>query len=117
MPHLHLETTADLPENVDVPDILEALVVALSAHDSIKSESVKAYHTLYNTWHMGEGAPPGFAHLTVKILTGRSIEIRKEIADRMLETLRHHFAMSLEANEVNLTVDIHEMLSETYRKA
>lgn len=117
MPHLHLETTADLPENVDVPDILEALVTALSAHDSIKPETIKAYHTLYNTWQMGEGAQPGFAHLTVKVLTGRTAEVRSQIADQMMEVLRQHFAMSIEANEVNLTVDIHEMLSETYRKA
>ena len=42
MPHIHLETTADLPENGSVPDILEDLAAKMATYDTISSESVRA---------------------------------------------------------------------------
>jgi len=116
MPHLHLETTADLPENGAIPDMLEALVAKLSTFETIGSQSIKAYHSLRPNWAMGEGAAPGFAHLTVALLSGRPVDLRKKIADGMFDEMRSHFATSLEHNEVQLTLEVREMEAETYRK-
>src|SRR5262245_36197478 len=109
MPHIHLETTADLPENAHIPDILEALVAKLCTFDSIQAKSVKAYHTLRSNWCMGEGAPPGFAHCSVMIVTGRALELRQSISAGMYEELRSHFSMSLENDEVGITLELREM--------
>jgi 5-carboxymethyl-2-hydroxymuconate isomerase len=116
MPHIHLETTADLPENADIPHILEGLVAELSKYETIQSPSIKAYHTLRSNWHMGEGAPAGFAHCTVAILTGRSLELRQSISAGMFGELKKHFAMSLENEEVGITLEVREMERETYMK-
>jgi 5-carboxymethyl-2-hydroxymuconate isomerase len=116
MPHIHLETTADLPENANIPDIIEALVAKLSGYETVQSKSVKAYHTLRSNWHMGDGAPAGFAHCTVAILTGRPLELRKSISAGMYEELKTHFTMSLENQEVSITLELREMDAETYMK-
>jgi len=117
MPHIHLETTADLPENGAIPDILEALVAKLSTYETVSTPSVKAYHTLRSNWVMGEGAPAGFAHCTVMILTGRPAELKKAIAAGMYAEMKTHFEMSLENREVSLTLELREMDAETYQKA
>jgi 5-carboxymethyl-2-hydroxymuconate isomerase len=116
MPHIHLETTADLPENGNIPDILEALVRRLAAFETVKPAAVKAYHTLRSNWAIGEGGPPGFAHCTVMIVTGRTPALKGEIADGMYEELCSHFTMSLENAEVGVTLELREMEKETYRK-
>jgi 5-carboxymethyl-2-hydroxymuconate isomerase len=116
MPHILLETTSDLYENANIPDILEALVARFCLFDTIDSKSVKAYHRLLTNWWMGEGAPPGLAHCTIGLISGRPVELRKGIADGMYEELRSHFGMSLEASEVSLTLEVREFESETYRK-
>jgi 5-carboxymethyl-2-hydroxymuconate isomerase len=116
MPHIILETTADLPENGQIPDILEGLVTRLSTMETVQSASVKAYHHLRSNWVMGAGAPPGFAHCTVAILTGRPLELRQRIAQEMYEELRSHFTMSLENEEVSITLELREMEKETYHK-
>ena len=116
MPHIILETTADLPENANVPDILEALVAKLSSIESVDSKAVKGYHNLRSVWAMGEGAPPGLAHCTVLVMTGRPEELRKKISDQMYAVLKEHFAQSLELNEVALTLELREMDAATYRK-
>ncbi len=117
MPHLILETTADLPENAHVPDILEALATELATYKTVASDSIKAYHTLRSVWHMGSGGPPGFAHLTVSILSGRPLDLRRRIAEGMSRVLHEHLTESLEAGEVSVTVEVREMDRETYIKA
>jgi 5-carboxymethyl-2-hydroxymuconate isomerase len=116
MPHIHLETSADLAENVQIPDILEALVAKLASFETVKSPAIKAYHTLRSNWATGEGATPGFAHCTVAIMTGRPEELRIRIADGMFEVMKMQFASSLEAGEAGLTLELREMEAATYRK-
>lgn len=116
MPHIILETTADLPENAQVPDILEALTEELSSYETVTPSAIKAYHTLRSNWCMGAGGPPGFAHVTVAIMTGRPLELRKKIADGMWKVLREQFAESLGNEEVSLTLEVREMDADTYRK-
>ena len=116
MPHIHLQTTADLPENTDIADILEALVKALCEVETVSPPAVKAYHSLRSVWAMGEGAPPGFASLTVSILAGRPEELRIKMADHMYAALQKAFDQSRQANEVSLTLEIREMDKPTYRK-
>jgi 5-carboxymethyl-2-hydroxymuconate isomerase len=116
MPHIHLETTADLVENDRIPDILEALVAELCRHETINPQAVKAYHTLRGTWRMGEGATPGFAHCSCAILSGRPAELRRAIADGMYGVMRLQFADSISEKQASLTFELREMDAQTYRK-
>ena len=117
MPNLHLETTADLPENSDVPDILEALVTKLAEFESVKSESIKAFHSIRSVWHVGDGAKDGFAHLTVAVLTGRTLEWRERVAAELMDVLKVRFGSSVLAGEASVSLEVREMQSETYLKA
>lgn len=116
MPHIILETTADLYENANIPDILEALVSRLSSFETIDSKAIKAYHTLRSNWRMGDGAPPGFAHLTVGILGGRPLPLRVQITDGMYKELLSHFQLSIEHDDISVTLEVREFDKDTYRK-
>ncbi len=114
MPHLHLETTADVVENADIPDILEALCAELCTNDSVESSKTRAYHTLRSVWYMGQGAPISFVHLTVSVLSGRDLSWRKQVGKGLMEVLRQRFEYSLGEKEVQITLDVREMEKETY---
>jgi 5-carboxymethyl-2-hydroxymuconate isomerase len=109
MPHIHLETTSDLPENANIPDILDLLVQVLSRQETVGSASVKAYHSLRSNWSVGEGHPNGIAHCTVSILSGRTREQKAAISSAMASALRSAFEESLSACEVGLTLELREM--------
>ena len=115
MPHIHLETTSDLAENAHVPDILAALVECLAKQETVKSSAIKAYHSLRAVWMMGEGAPEGFAHCTVCILTGRSQELRHKMSLDLYNVMVESFAESLGTGLASVTLEIREMERETYR--
>ena len=116
MPHIHLYTSADLVENVDIPDILRALVAELSEQETVDPRAIKAYHSLCHTWTMGEGAPSGFVHCAVSILSGRPDGIKKTIADSMYARLRACFKTSVDAGEASPTLELRGMDKDTYRK-
>lgn len=116
MPHIVLETTSDLLENDRIPDLLEALVHELCLHDTVTPSAVKAYHGLRMNWHMGPGAPRGFAHCEVRLLGGRPVELRRAIADAMDARLRGLLAESLAEGVAGVTLEVREMDPETYRK-
>ena len=116
MPHLHLVTSANLIENVDIPEILGALAEELGRQDSIGSESVKAYHTLHSNWVMGNGAPHGFAHCEIRLVAGRPVELRQRIGKAIFSKLAERFSASVASGEVAITVELREMVAETYIK-
>lgn len=116
MPHILLETTADLPENANIPDILDVLVERLGSFESISKSSIKAYHTLRSVWSVGDGHPPGFAHCCVSILEGRSPELQARISAGMYDVLKAQFTQSLHNSEVGLTLELREMQKDTYMK-
>lgn len=116
MPHIHLETTTNVLENGDVPQILAGLVEALSSCPTIDSKSVKAYHTLRPVWVIGEGGAQGFVHCTVMILEGRDLALRQHIQQVIVEVLKDGFGESLESGEAGLTVEVREMDRATYFK-
>ena len=116
MPHIHLETTSDLEENAKLPDILEALTLALSAHETVASKGVKSFHTLRSVWFVGEGGAPGFAHCEVAILEGRPLELRKQMSCSLMEVMQEEFAESLASGAVSITLELREMDKETYQR-
>ena len=116
MPHIHLQTSADLTENTGISEILEKLVGALCEIETIDPKAVKAYHSLRSVWAMCDGSEPGFATCEVAVLAGRPEELRVKIADAMFAALQAAFAQSASAGEVNLTLEVREMDRATYRK-
>ena len=116
MPHIHLQTTANLIESTSIEEILEKLVAEFCAIETVNPIAVKAYHSLSSVWVMGEGAEPGFASCTISVLEGRPEEVRVKMANRMYASLVSAVSQSKEAGEVNLTLEIREMTAATYRK-
>jgi len=116
VPHIHLETTADLIENDEIPELLERLRDALAGVPTIPTESLKAYHTLRNQWTVGAGHAPGFAHCTVAIMEGRELDLQSQIADTVFAVLTEGFARSTEAGDAVVTLEVREIRKATYRR-
>ena len=110
------DAQAALAQLGDPDEFLADLVAELARHETIQPASIKAYHSLRSVWTMGEGATPGFAHCTASILSGRPVELRQRMAQGLYAVLQRHFAESLAASEVSLTLELREMQAETYVK-
>lgn len=116
MPHIHLEATPNAMANTDVLLVLRELTRKLATYESIESENIKTYYTERNLYLMGEGAPRGFVHCTVSIVSGRTPELRKGIAEGMSEVLHKFFDRMRDLHQASITLELREMDRETYLK-
>ena len=82
-----------------------------------KEADIKGRIAAYTHHHVGDGDPSRvYAHLTASIMSGRSLEFRKQLSADLLAVLRRAFAANYNERPCDLTVDIREMVRETYAK-
>lgn len=112
MPHIRLNCSACAFAQVDVDALLASLVETLSALPTVNPSAIKAYAFCHDNWAMGAGAPHGFAHCELAILSGRPDELRVSMAQALLTTMKRHF----HDPAVGVTVEVREMDSLTYQK-
>lgn len=109
MPHIILEySSPTLSPHAD--RILRAAYDAVVATDIFQYESIKARHIAYDAFILAEHSK-SFAHITVKILDGRTQEQRAHVADAVFAAI---LATGIAIDK--LSIELHEMDSTTYRK-
>ncbi|MBC3386988.1 5-carboxymethyl-2-hydroxymuconate Delta-isomerase [Pseudomonas sp. SWRI12] len=117
MPHLHMEYTANLPglkADVALLRLNNALVASgqFSAEHDIKGRAVKL-----ETFRVGTGmGERGFVHVKLALLSGRSPEIKKQLAESLLEVIKGLEPWPAEVS-VQLCVEILDIDREPYAKA
>jgi 5-carboxymethyl-2-hydroxymuconate isomerase len=112
MPHLTIEYSANLQQAVQAGDVLAL------AHDCMIQSGLFAVPADIKTrayraglFLVGTDPAASFAHATVHLLAGRTVEQKQALTQALLAVLR---AALPSANQ--LSVDIRDMERETYRK-
>ncbi len=58
-----------------------------------------------------------FIHITLKVLTGRSIQIRQNLSQKIIDFVQKFYAdLNLSTKRCDISVDIVEMERDTYQK-
>ena len=112
MPHIlieHSESAAQTIEEVRLARALHRLVIdfGLFSPDAVKTRT----HTYNNYLIGGDLEQTAFIHVTVKILSGRDRATRESLSDEIFTLLKE-----MVPEIPKLSVDIHEMSKDTYRK-
>lgn len=111
MPHLRIEYSANLEARTDMPALVAALHDTMKASGlfelgGIRVRAFRADHVAIADLHPGNA----FAHITLRMGFGRSVEDRKRVGDALMATARRvlaplfetpHFALSLEVQEID----------------
>lgn len=117
MPHLHMEYTANLPkldEGVVLLRLNNALVASgqFAAESDIKSRAVKIENFLVGTVFEKRG----FVHVKLALLSGRSPEIKKQLAENLLAVIQDLGDWPTDVS-VQLCVEILDIDRGPYAKA
>ena len=117
MPHLILEHSDNLVVPFDHRALFRELHTTLQATGEFRLEQMKSRAIAEGRTFVGAGEPGNiFAHLRVYILSGRSLELRQRIAAELLAVLQRWLAASVAGRPSDITVDVREMVRETYAK-
>ncbi len=105
MPHIIVEYTDHL--TLDIPKLTIELHRALVAQESIKEEAIKTRAIPVQSTVVGTGkCHDKFIHICLKLLPGRSDELRKTMAQALFDTARklaldEHISISVETAELH----------------
>jgi len=115
MPHLTVEYCTELADDLAPRELLKALNRTLIASGLFSAPDIKSRAVALDTVLVGDGAPDRFVHIEVALLSGRSIEVRRKLAEELLTSA------SAELNETALrplqvSVEVRELDKECYAK-
>jgi len=110
MPHCVIEYSAQAADCYPVADLIEAAQLAMIGSGLFGGDDVKTRSVRYDDFVTGNGAE-AFAHLTIRILSGRTQQQRIALSECVVGRLSEQFP---ELEEI--TVEIREMERESYRK-
>ncbi len=116
MPHLTLEYTGNLAE-LDVRRTLVSLNTALMESGHFEGRDIKCRAFRLSDYLVGDSFGAGaFAHVTLRLLSGRSTEVKADLARRLLGALTDS-ARRNGATAVQLTVEVYDLERLSYAKA
>jgi 5-carboxymethyl-2-hydroxymuconate isomerase len=108
MPHLTLEYTDNV--QVDVQPLLARLHAEVVATGAINLKGLKSRAVRHTDYRIADGNPDyAFVHVNLLIREGRSIEIQKDAARRVMAVLKETFGNRFDKGYLSLSVDIKEM--------
>lgn len=115
MPHLTLEFSSNLP-GPPARDLLAALNRALCASGEFAGPDIKSRASVFDQFQIGEGGEDAaFAHMTLRLMPGRSVAQRQRLAQGLLQALAAVLPAQY-ALPVQLTVEIVELAAPCYAK-
>jgi 5-carboxymethyl-2-hydroxymuconate isomerase len=108
MPHLTLEYTANL--DFEAQPLLARMHSELVATGAINLKGLKSRAVQQGEYRIADGNPAyAFVHVNLLIREGRSVEVQKELARRVMAVLQETFGGRFEDGYLSLSVDIKEM--------
>lgn len=110
MPHCIIEYSQNLEQEVPPVDLIEAVKEACVESNLFSLDDIKLRSDAYKSFITG-GQEDAFVHVTLRMLSGRSTEQRKQLSNLVLEKLTRFLL-----KDVSLSVEVCEMERETYAK-
>ena len=114
MPHIVIEYTANLGAQARIPELLKTVNQTMIAQDGVfPTGGIRSRALRLDDYRMADGAADdAFVHVTLKIGSGRSEAVKKQVCDALFDAVKAHFAELYEKRYLALSLEIVEF-SET----
>jgi 5-carboxymethyl-2-hydroxymuconate isomerase len=117
MPHLTLEYSANIDQEIRADDLFSELHQALASLANLNVENCKGRLVRLEDTYIGRGEPQNaFVHLDIRLLAGRAPELKRRIGQHCLRFLEDYFAPSTADRQLQITVEIVDIQPEAYFK-
>ena len=111
MPHIVVEHCPQTAKAADLSKLCNDLHEKFAEKETIKLENIKTRTVLCDNLITGSDIQPRpFCHVTVKLLPGRSPELKEQISGDLFATLCHH----INKDECSVSLELRDL--GTYQK-
>jgi 5-carboxymethyl-2-hydroxymuconate isomerase len=118
MPHLTLEYTGNVSGVIRPVELLPELHEVLAREAWLDIRNCKSRAICREDYYIGQGTGrQAFVHLEIRLLEGRSSEVKHDIGESILAVLWDHLSTTPADLNLQLTVEIVDMQRAVYFKA
>jgi 5-carboxymethyl-2-hydroxymuconate isomerase len=111
MPHCIIEYAKDIEKSVTPQQLLKAVFQGASKSQLFaKDTDIKTRAVVYDHYQIGNNKDK-FVHVTIKILSGRTLEQRQHLSSLVLEQL-----LTLNFSETSITIEVVDIDKDSYAK-
>ena len=116
MPHLTLEYTKNIDQEINFDDLFPRLHQVLVDIAGIPIGNCKSRACRLDNYYIADGSPQhAFVHLAIRFMEGRSVEVKRMIGRGCLKVLEE-LCWSPARPELQITVEIQDIERTTYFK-
>lgn len=116
MPHVILECSDNIIEQLHVSSLFAEIHLILEKQLPTQLSSCKSRCVVHNLFYLGDGDKANaFLHLTVKVLAGRTNEVKNQLGEHLLKLLGEHVQSYKNKSGLQLSIEILD-LNEHYFK-
>ena len=116
MPHLIVEYSSNLPAYPEAQALAELNAAVCASPEVLDEADLKSRFVRNASFHVGTVASGrGFVHAQLRLLSGRTPEVKKELSERIAEVLRAHTPRP-QGVMVQLSVEVVDMDRGSYAK-
>ena len=113
MPHIVIEYSNNL-DSLNIGALVHDCHHALNGLHNVTTDRVKTRAIKLSDFCVGTSDEKGqMMHVTLRLMTGRSIDARQELAKKLEDVVRKHLSVDQYPNAA-LTIEIVELDRETY---
>ncbi len=117
MPHLTLYYTANLPAQTSFEPLLAQFHSILANVGGVKIGNCKSKALRIEEFFVADGTQnQAFVHLDLRLLEGRSPELKQDIGKHCLAAIKEAFSELVEHNQIQITVEIRDIARHSYFK-
>lgn len=118
MPQIKLEYTDNVELVKDISKVFSEIHLVLNQTAGIKLENCKSRAVQLADYYIGEGGTDqAFVHLEVRILEGRSVDLKKQTGNTLLEILKTSYSFDINPIGLQITVEIIDIIKDFYFKS
>ena len=117
MPHIIIEYTDNIPDQVDFHGLFGELHSALVTMGDIRQVDVKSRAYKLQQWYIADGNPNhALVHVKLHILSGRDADYKRRALAAMRPIIVAHFPRALAERECQICFETIDIDRDTYAK-
>jgi 5-carboxymethyl-2-hydroxymuconate isomerase len=118
MPQITLQYTDNVQQREAFSELFAQIHLIVSEVGGIRVGNCKSRAIRLEDYFVAAGdAQRGFVHLDLAILEGRTVEVKRELGQRCLDTLKRNYEPVNKALDLQITVEIRDMRRDAYFKS
>ncbi|WP_010094294.1 5-carboxymethyl-2-hydroxymuconate Delta-isomerase [Ornithinibacillus scapharcae] len=119
MPHITVEYTDNLKQDGNIVGLLKKINKTLiEGGDAFPIGGIRSRAIALHDYVVadGTGEEDAFVHVTIKIGSGRSEDVKKRACDKVFEVVENHFENQFNTRPLALSLELFEFMYPTYKK-